>query len=129
MLKNRKAQTILPEYVIIFFIAVAAMVSIAVYAQRALQAKQRDARIHMLSVASQACDKDCQAAAGIKNGQLPQEYEPYYGVVESRVDRDQSEKKGVIASGIGTTGIFVKETNQVTDVTSTSVQRPPKDAN
>jgi hypothetical protein len=129
MLKNRRAQTILPEYVLVFFIAVAAMVSISIYGQRALQARQRDARIHMLNVASKGCDKDCQQAAGLKSGQIPQEYEPYYGEVSSIVNRKQDEKKGILATGVGTTGIFRKVTSNSTEVTSNSVQKPPKDAN
>ena len=88
MTRNNKGQSSLPEYVVTFFVVIAAAVTMTIYIQRSLQAKTRDARDHMFSAAAKECDADCRAAAGISGNGIPREYEPYYGYINSQTRRD-----------------------------------------
>ena len=118
---------------------IAAIVAISVYVQRALQARVRDAKIFMVDRAAAGCKQaddesrdvqvNCQGAAGMKDGRIRYEYEPYYAQVNAVVWRAQRERKAQGATGPGTSGFFRKQFDDATEVESTSVQSPPKDAN
>ena len=95
---SQKAQTVLPEYVVGFFLVIAAMVAVSLYVQRALQARTRDAKIYMMDMAAQGCAQagsGCLNAANAQDGRLRYEYEPYYTQAESQVDRAQTENKSL----------------------------------
>ena len=114
-----------PEYVVGFLLAIAAMIAVTVYLQRAFQARARDAKIYMLDTAAQGCaTTGCQEAAGMRAGKFAYEYEPYYAKINSQVDRDQNEQKLDIL-----TGVFSKQFSQTIQVNSTSQQLPPAEAN
>ena len=63
---NNKGQTILSEYVMIFFVVIAAAVAMTVFVQRGLEARIHDARNFMITTVtnSGACDANCLNAAG-----------------------------------------------------------------
>lgn len=131
-LASRRGQTILPEYVVGFFLVIAALVAMSLYVQRTLQARVRDAKLYMVDRASSACAQvdalsggqtNCLGAAGAVNGHINAEYEPYYTQVSSLVDRSQNQQKSV---ELGST--FRKLYNQSTQINGYSVQLPPVEA-
>ena len=133
-IRCRKGQAVVPEHVVVFFIVVAALTAMTVYVKRALQARVRDSNIYMVNVASNACAQaeagrtaawnvDCQGAANFQNGQLRPEYEPYYGMVNSDVQRGYSETQGFNGP------LFTKQFTDNRTTATTSVQRPPENAN
>ncbi len=126
---SQKGQSILPEYVVMFFFVIAAMVSMTVYVQRGLQARQRDAKAYFMKTASDACKQadaasggklDCAGAASIGTGNFAREYEPYYGDVASKVSRDSTDSKRMLG------GIARTTSNRVTEATTNSAQQPPR---
>ena len=130
---NNKGQSSLPEYVVTFFLVIAAGVAMTTYIQRSLQAKMKDGRDYMVSVASNACDADCQAAARITGDNIPGEYEPYYRQDASNVSRESVHKTALIG-GVhvvsGQSRLFDARIadNAITVADGTSTQLPPKDA-
>jgi hypothetical protein len=133
--KAHKGQTILPEYVVVFFVVIAALVTMSVFVQRAFQARARDAKLFMVDTAAQGCQQAdaastqawpiaCQNAAGIAQGNVAYEYEPYYGQINSDVVQEGQESKELSANSA-----FTKQMRHMTGVTSTSTQLPPGSAN
>ena len=130
---SQKGQTVLPEYVVVFFVVIVAMVAITVYIRRALQARQRDAKVYMIDMAAQGCAQadlnsggslDCQGAAGINGGRFIYDYEPYYSQAASNVDRGQAEQTALFVNSI-----FHKWSVGQTQVNTASAQSPPWSAN
>lgn len=123
---TRRGQTVMPEYVVGFFLVIAAMVTLTVYVQRALQARARDAKIYMVDLASRGCAQagdGCLQAAGARNGELNYEYEPYYTKSSAVIERTQNESKTLEVNSV-----FRRNAREVTQVGSNSDQRPPEDA-
>jgi len=129
-ISGNKGQSSLSDYVVTFFIVIAAAVAMTVYIQRSLQAKTKDARDYMVGLASANCDGDCKAAAGISGSGIPREYEPYYGKVDSQTRRDSDVRTGFV----GGTHIVNKQNrlfdemssrNETVETTSHSEQLPP----
>ena len=132
MLRSFKGQTVLPEYVVLFFLAIAAVLGMSLFVQRGLQGRLRDAREYMLDMAAQGCleadmqsnavgvSLDCQGAGRLKNARLAPEYEPYYGRVASTIHADQNDDETLNGDGI-----FRKQFSRYTDADSTSEQLPP----
>jgi|GEM_PF-652176 len=129
-ISGKKGQSSLPEYVVTFFLVIAAAVAMTVYIQRSLQAKIKDSRDYMVSVAANECGPDCRAAAGISGGSIPREYEAYYGKVDSQTSRN-SESRSSLAGGThlvnGTARLYDarRMTNETVETTSNSEQLPP----
>ena len=74
---NNKGQTILSEYVMIFFVVIAAAVAMTVFVQRGFEARIHDARNFMIirwSTAASVTPIVCNATGG----NISYEYEPYY---------------------------------------------------
>lgn len=120
----------MPEYVVMFFIVVAGLVAMIVFVQRGLQARIRDARVYMIETASEAClaagasgDVNCAGAANLQDNSILQEYEPYYAMTQSLVGRSGGTDKGFAGA------TYFKQTDEVTAVSSNSVQQPPRSAN
>ena len=109
---NNRAQTVMPEYVLLFLLATVTIVVMTVYTQRALQARLRDAQVLMINKARDAADKD-----------IPYQYEPYYGRVASLVGRAENSTSRLEPGG--SSGIFTKYINETTSVQSQSDQLPP----
>ena len=137
---NQKGQTIMPQYTLAVFLAIAAIMAISLFVQRALQARYRDTKNYMVEMASSGCVQadasggsegalHCGAAAGMGDGKsLKYEYEPYYGLVSSNVDRAYEDSKELSGGGIGSTGIFKKTFKEQTAVETRSEQAPPSAA-
>ena len=129
---NNRGQSILSEYVMIFFVVVAAAVAMTVFVQRSFEARVHDARNFMIDtvVNSGACDADCLRATGATGNQIPHEYEPYYSQVLSDVSRNEQTNLGKTPGNAQVLGsIYSKDFNSSTKAISTSVQVPPQCAN
>ena len=121
---NNKGQAILAEYVMIFFVVIAALVGMTVFVQRSLEARVHDARNYLTSsvVNSGACDANCVAAAG---GSINPEYEPYYAQIFSNVFQDEQSTKGATSGNPAVIGVkYIKSINETTSGGSTSYQLP-----
>ncbi|MBI3314569.1 MAG: hypothetical protein HYZ86_01325 [Candidatus Omnitrophica bacterium] len=129
-ISGKKGQSSLPEYVVTFFLVIAAVVAMTVYIQRSIQAKTKDARDYMVGLASAECDDDCRAAAGIGGNTIPGEYEPYYGKVDSRTSRNSEVRTGLVGGTHIVNGqrrLFdaMSRRNETVETTSHSEQLPP----
>ena len=122
---NNKGQSSLPEYVVTFFVVVAAGVAMTTYIQRSLQAKMKDGRDYMIALAGNECDDACRAAAKINGSGIPGEYEPYYGRVDSHITRNSNANAALTG---GENRWFYRNTGENTVIDSASEQLPPKDA-
>jgi uncharacterized protein (UPF0333 family) len=125
---NNKGQAVLSEYVMIFFVVIAAGVAMTTYLQRGYEARIHDARNYLIDslMNSGACDANCLAATGAAGNQIPYEYEPYYSIMLSNVQQDQNDistSTNGSAQAIG--AIYNKIYNEETGTNSTSYQLPP----
>ena len=122
---NKKGQSIMSEYVMIFFMVIAAVAAMTVYVQRGFEARIHDARNYMIDsvINSSACDANCMQAAG---GNIFYEYEPYYALTLASTqhnDKDSSTSTNGAAISIG--AIYTKYLNEDSNGTVTSTQAPP----
>lgn len=121
--RNTSGQTVVPEYALVIFVVVTAVVVSTVYIQRMLQARMRDAKIYMVDQAAAACaaaGPECLNAAGAQGGKFAYEYEPYYGKIATTADRAQDNTKSLEINGI-----FRSQGAQQTVINSVSEQLPP----
>lgn len=122
---NNKGQSILSEYVMIFFVVIAAAVAVTTFVQRALEARVHDARNFALDsvMSSGACDANCVQAAG---GNVSHEYEPYYSISLADVQHNSAEADTQGQGNAQVLGaIYTKSTTDTTQTNATSVQLPP----
>jgi len=119
-LESKKAQAISGEYAIVLFLGVAVAVAMTVFFKRTVQGRIHDARDYMIGEVRTR-------TAGVFNGNLYKEYEPYYGNTRADVVRTAQDKSRL--SPGATSGIFQKDINQMIDVRSSSVTLPPRDFN
>jgi len=125
---NNKGQAILSEYVMIFFVVIAAAVAMSTFVQRSFEARIHDARNFMVSAVtnSGACDANCLKATGAAGGQIPFEYEPYYAQMLSDVAHNEDVKAGATTGNPQSLGaVYTKSSNEQTKIISTSTQLPP----
>ncbi len=119
---SNKGQTVTPEFVVIFFLAIAAVVASTVYIQRGLQARVRDARLYMVDMATSGCQSalgaDCEGLS-TTTGKFKVEYETYYGQQQAEIGRTVADNK------IFNTAAHAHETFQQTVTRSSSEQRAP----
>jgi hypothetical protein len=113
-IQNKRGQATLSEYLVVFFLAIGAIIAMSVYIQRALQARIHDTRNYMVEEAAKAGGKF-----------INYEYEPYYAEVQSNVARRQNDSVDLLQGG--GTGIFRKTINQMVNSATLSQQAPPKD--
>jgi len=126
---NNKGQSILSEYVMIFFVVIAALVAMTTFVQRSLEARVHDARNYMIDsvINSNVCDANCVAATG---GAIGHEYEPYYALMNSSVQQNEAEGLGETPGNAKAIGaIYYKTGNESAQTNSTSVQLAPGSAN
>ena len=117
--KNKNAQVMVSEYVLVLFIIMAAMASMTIYFRRAVQAKIWDARVAMVNmVAAQS--------QGYYKGRLQVEYEPYYTNTDKVVSQDAAETTRLIPTLWGEE--YIKQFEEYTNVQTVSETAPPKDA-
>ena len=120
---NSRGQSSLPDYVVTFFVVVAALTAMTIYIQRSIQAKFRDSKEYMVTLAAKECtDDNCRAAA---EGGVTDQYEPYYGNVDSTTSRNSDVKTG-LSGGSGKR--YYKLAVENTETDSYSEQLLPKDA-
>ena len=86
LLKNKKAQNT-AEYALLIALVVAGVIAMQTYAQRALQARMRDASLKMAEKTSDI---------GTTN-----QYEPYYLRTQYNIDRDTTETSFLTANTAG----------------------------
>ncbi len=113
---NNKGQAVFSEYVMIFFVVVAAAVAMTTFVQRGFEARVHDARKFMIDSASNAL-----------GSQIPYEYEPYYAQMLSDVGTNKQENTGATPSTVNWSigAVYTKATNEATTTISTSKQLPP----
>ncbi len=124
---DNKGQAILSEYVMIFFVVVAAAVAVTTFVQRGFEARVHDARNFMVDSVNSACDANCHAAAGVvAGGNIPHEYEPYYSQMLSDVQQNEQDNLGAARGKAQVLGaVYYKSINEATKTISTSDQLPP----
>ena len=118
-LKTTKAQIVMGEYVLVFFVVVGMVTAMTVYFKRAVQARVVGARDKMFNIV-------LNRTAGYYTGNIYREYEPYYANTESSVARS-GDTKTELLPGL-TTGSFRKTLDEVTAVQTRSETAPPRDA-
>jgi hypothetical protein len=124
---NNKGQSILVEYVTIFFVVIAGLVAMTAFVQRSLEARVHDGRNFMIASAVNACDANCLQATG---GKIAYEYEPYYMQMTADVQRNEQENSGQTTGNPAVLGaVYMKASNVATQTISNSVQRPSECAN
>jgi len=129
---NNKGQAILSEYVMIFFVVIAALVAMTTFVQRGLEARIHDARNFMINsvVNSGACDANCLKATGAAGNQIPYEYEPYYSIMAAGVQKNQQDTTGATTGNAQVLGaIYTRSSNEATQINSRSTQLQPECAN
>ena len=118
---NNKGQAILSEYVMIFFVVIAALVAMTTFVQRGFEARIHDARNFMINSVtnSGACDANCLQATG---GNIFYEYEPYYSIMAANVQKNQQDTTGA-TQALG--AVYTGSSNEATQTNSNSCQLPP----
>lgn len=127
---NNKGQAILSEYAMIFFVVIAAIVTLTVFVQRGLQARVHDVRNFAVDslVNSGACDANCVQAAG---GNISHEYEPYYAQMLSDVGQNKAESTGATSSAVNWSigAVYTRSVNETTTANAAGTQLPAQCAN
>ncbi|MCA9398114.1 MAG: hypothetical protein KC618_00065 [Candidatus Omnitrophica bacterium] len=116
-LKNKKAQAVSGEYVLLFFLVIGMMTAMSIYFRRTIQARIYDANGTMFNIV-----KDRTTGLNIV-GNLYTEYEPYYANTQSIVERNTATTEELFQGG-GAKVSYDEETIMRTN----SVTAPPKDA-
>lgn len=119
-LKTNKAQAVMGEYVLVFFVVIGMATAMTIYFKRAVQARIFDARNTMMNIV-------VNRTRGYYSGSVYYEYEPYYGNTVSTVARRENATTELLPGA--TTGIFRKTFDDVTAVQTHSETAPPRDAN
>jgi hypothetical protein len=124
---NNKGQSVASEYVLIFFVVIAAVVAMTTMVQRALKGRVHDARNYMIDsvVNSGACDANCMAASNL-NARIPYEYEPYYSQALSDVGSTKKDTSTTRPSTRRGEAIYTQYSNESTTSISTANQLPPE---
>jgi|SRR3989339_908475 len=119
IVKNNRAQAVVGEYVIVFFIAIGVITAMSTYFQRVVQGRIYDARDAMVSLTRNQ-------SAGYFNGNIFFHYEPYYQNTDSETYRSLISRTSLVEGG--TSGIYRVEYDDLSRITSTSVTKPPREA-
>ena len=119
-IKARKAQAIMSEYVLIFFIIIGMITAMTVFFKRAVQARYYDARRAMFNIVAER-------VKGNYNGAVYPIYEPYYVNAQSYTYRDDWTKQTLDAGG--SSGIYTKDIGEYIQMKSNSQTAAPKDSN
>lgn len=116
--KRRQAGQVISEYAITIILIITTVAAMSLFLQRGLQAKLRDANMHMVNIIK----------TQVPNTKVFYQYEPYY--VESRADIQgfSNQTLGLTKSGGGTSGRFSKEIDNQFLVGSFGFQAPPGNA-
>lgn len=121
-LNTNKAQALLGEYVLVFFLVVGMITAMTIYIRRTLQGRIRDARFRMVDMVKKRTGNLYTGTTILRS------YEPYYANTESDVVRDFRDVQMLFASFNSSSGIYRKDLNQVTSARTNSTTASPKDA-
>ena len=121
-LSNKRAQAVMGEYVLTFFIIITVMTTMTIFLKRTLQGRIRDARSEMGNIVATR-------AGGLYTGLITTHYEPYYVNTVATVDRDSVSMQGLRESPGFSSGIFNQVFDERTIMNSVSVTAPPQLAN
>jgi predicted small secreted protein len=120
---NNKGQSIFSEYVMIFFVVIAAGVAMTAFVQRSFEARIHDARNLLIQTVNSACDANCMNATG---GNIAYEYEPYYQQYTATVQNYQKDSSGTTQGNSQVLGaIYIRTVNGEASTSSVSYQLPP----
>ena len=117
--KTNKAQAVMGEYVLVFFVVMGMATAMTIYFKRGVQARIFDARNAMLNMV-------LNRTQGYYTGDVQIGYEPYYGNTVSTAARRENAATELLPGA--TTGIFRKTFDDVTAVQTQSQTAPPGDA-
>ena len=117
--KTNKAQAVMGEYVLVFFVVIGMATAMTIYFKRAVQARVFEARNAMLNMV-------LNRTQGYYTGDVQIGYEPYYGNTISTTARRENAATELLPGA--TTGIFRKTFDDVTAVQTQSQTAPPGDA-
>ncbi len=121
-LKNMKAQVMLGEYLLVFFLVVGMISAMTIYIRRTLQGRIRDARYRMVDMVKNR-------TGNLYTGTtIMRSYEPYYANTESDVVRSFRDTQLLFSSNLGSSGLYQKDLNQATNMRTNSTTAAPKDA-
>lgn len=119
ILKNKRAQAVIGEYVLVFFIAIGVITAMSTYFQRVIQARIYDSRDAMVNLTRTQ-------SAGFFNGNIFFHYEPYYQNTDSETYRSLVSRTSLVEGG--SSGIYRKEYDDLSRIVTTSSTKPPKEA-
>jgi hypothetical protein len=121
---NNKGQSIFSEYVMIFFVVIAAAVAMVTFVQRGFEARIHDARDLLINSVNSACDANCMNATG--GNSIPYEYEPYYQQFFSTVQNYENDTSGATPGNAQVIGVkYLSVVNGQQNSASASIQLPP----
>jgi len=121
-LKNKKAQAVIGEYLLVFLMVVGMITAITLYFRRAVQARIRDANY---SVAASVATR----ANGYFIGDVLLEYEPYYIHRQAVITRDATQRDGLLPAGAaGLSGIYIRNAIDSIGVKAFSNMLPPRES-
>ena len=109
MFHGQRGQSVATEYVVIFFLAIAAVAAMAMYVRRAFQGRFYDARMYTMQKAAQALGES-----------VPFEYEPYYAQTDSNLAKRADEMTSISGAEV-----VLRTSFEATTTNSHSVQRQP----
>lgn len=115
ILRDRSAQAVMSEYVLVFFLVTGMVSAMMIYFKRSIQAKTKDARDYMLQTV-------LERTAGEYNGSVYYEYEPYYLNTESNLSTATFAR-----SRLRENGRFRKRIEDTSSVYTMSETAPPRD--
>jgi len=118
ILKNKRAQTISSEYVLVLFLVIGSITAMTMYFKRVVQAQIRDAGNYAVTEVKARTQ-------GYYTGNVYYKYEPYYTRTDSNIVR-RADIETRLEEG-GATGIFHKVIDETTAVWTASQTAAPKD--
>jgi len=125
-INNIRAQAIMGEYVLVFFMVAAVMTAMTVFFKRAVQGRIRDARVGMeLIIANHL---EAEGYPLYWTGNMRTHYEPYYANSSSLISRDTRKETQLFATPGFSSGLFLKIINEASSTKTLSNTAPPKDA-
>lgn len=124
LLRQNKAQAIMSEYLLIFFVTIGMISAMTIYFKRAVQARVYSARHYIINDIAARVVRSGYYSADMLN--LYTQYEPYYANTQSLVDRRISSTETIVGDAPGKTGIYGKAMDDYTKVITNSRTSSPK---
>ncbi len=122
---NNKGQTVFTEYVVIFFIVVAAAATMTVFVQRALQGRIRDAKNYLISTVDNTAVMDSNFVHAAHGRPQLIGYEPYYEQYNAVVANNINNDRGTMPGNPQSLGaIYLQHFREHGNNNATSIQLP-----